>query len=61
MTPEMALISMLLIRNDLADLGSFTRRCEVWTRPAGIEATRDVAGYYCLEAPDTLRVLGWGL
>lgn len=26
------------------------RRCEVWTRPAGIQATREVAGYQCLEA-----------
>ena len=26
------------------------RRCEAWTRPAGIQATREVAGYQCLEA-----------
>lgn len=23
-------------------------RCEVWTRAAGIEASREVAGYWCL-------------
>ena len=26
------------------------RRCEAWTRPAGIQATREAAGYQCLEA-----------
>lgn len=38
------------IRSDCVGIESIGRRCEVWTRPAGIEATRDVAGYYCLEA-----------
>ena len=26
------------------------RRCELWTRPCGIEASRALAGYVCLEA-----------
>lgn len=30
----------------------------MWTRPAGIEATRDVAGYYCLEAQGRVGLMG---
>lgn len=46
--------------SDCVGVESIGRRCEVWTRPAGIQATREVAGYQCLELVTFSLVDGGG-
>lgn len=34
------------------------QRCEIWTRPEGIEVTKEAAGYVCLKYLPNVRGLG---
>lgn len=46
--------------SDCVGVESIGRRCEAWTRPAGIQATREAAGYQCLELVTFSLVDGGG-